>query len=84
MDPLGRNPGLGALLNDAVRADAVMPRLTLDKDRNCLPGIPCRQFQGATLTILVGDRTVVYRLIHNLAVDGEAAVSDAVGGGWPA
>ena len=35
---------------------------------------------GARLTILAGDRTVVYRLIHNLAVDGEAVASDAVGG----
>jgi hypothetical protein len=38
---------------------------------------------GARLTILVGDRTVVYWLIHNLAVDGEAVASDAVGGRWP-
>jgi len=38
---------------------------------------------GARLTILAGDRTVVYRLIHNLAVDGEAVASYAVGGRWP-
>ena len=33
--------------------------------------------------MLAGDRTVVYRLIHNLAVDGEAVASYAVGGRWP-
>ena len=60
-----------------------MPWLTLDKACNCLPGIPCRHFQGARLTILAGDRTVVCRLIHNLAVDGEAVASDGVGGRWP-
>jgi len=60
-----------------------MPWVTLDKACGCAPDIPCRHFQDARLAIQASDRMVVYRLIHDLTVDGEVVVSDAVGGRWP-